>query len=380
MCSTRPAPLPLKNPSGRPPVRLLSAITLGVLLGHWAVLSGAPLSLVLPGIPDTPSALGFTTRTLPRPAAVPTAAVPVRPRKHRPTPPAPQAAPAVEVPAEGLATTAVAADSNPSPGDSAPPQDDTTSALAAANTAHASKQPDSAETGAAPQTTAAAAEPPAAEPPPPTYRFPAPVRLKFEVRGKERGFPFFANGDLLWQHDGAHYDARYEISIFLLGKVSQTSTGQLTPRGLEPRRFGDKRRSEVAAHFERTKGKVTFSANTPDVPLQPGAQDNLSGWIHMASLFAGASGQLPAGTQVPFLSVGPRSAETWTLTVGELEKLTLPGGEVSAIHVVRTSSNANDGRADVWFAPSMDYMPVRILVTWAEDHLADQQWVGTEKP
>ena len=78
--------------------------------------------------------------------------------------------------------------------------------------------------------------------------------------------------------------------------------------------------------------------------------------------------------------MGPRSAETWTFTVGALEKITFPGGEVSAVHLVRTSSNAYDGRADVWLAPGMDYMPVRILVTWGEDHFADQQWSATEKP
>ncbi len=380
MRSTRPAPLPLKNPSARPPVRLLLVLTLGVLLGHWAVLSGAPLSLDLRGAPDAAPSMAFTTRTVaaPEPVAptVPTAQTP-RPRKPQPAPTSSRRAPLPEP--SGNATAAHTSDDETSvPADSAAPLEESVELAAAQpESASASNDP-SASAASSPAAPATPKAPPVAAPPP--LRYPAPVRLQFEVRGKERGFPFFANGELLWQHDGTLYDARYEVRIFLLGKVSQTSTGQLTPQGLEPRRFGDKRRSEVAAHFERSKGKITFSANTPDVPLTDGAQDNVSGWMQLASLFAGASGNIPTGTQLTFLSVGPRSAETWTLTVGATEKLVLPGGEVNAIHVVRTSSNERDGRADVWLAPHMDYMPVRILVTWADDHFADQQWSATEKP
>lgn len=369
MRSTRPAPVPLKSPRSGPPVRLLSVLTLAVLLAHWAVLTGAPFSFSLQSGQEAAPALRFTTRTVATPAPDLPAAPTAPARKKQVAKPPQQPTAVAESPSEAVPTVQDAANTQPI-ADSVVQQDDTT-VVAATHSGDASPPSDPAVSADAS---------PAQESTPPNYRFPAPVRLKFEVRGKERGFPFFANGDLLWQHDGASYDARYEIRILLLGKVAQTSTGQLTAQGLEPRRFGDKRRSEVAAHFERSKGKITFSANTPDVPLQAGAQDNLSGWIQLASFLAGASGQVPAGTQLEFLSVGPRSAETWTLTVRNTEKLVLPGGEVSAIHVVRTSSNENDGRADVWLAPSMDYMPVRILVTWGEDHFADQQWAGTEKP
>ena len=366
MRTTSRPPFPLKTPAGRPPVRLLLVITLAVLLGHWAVLTGAPLSLSLHSTSDAPPALRFITRTVAAPASVQSAAAPVRPRSQRVATPSPRKPTAAEPPTHAMAATAVDAENAPPATDSAA-ADPSPDLLAGADPTSPNPAADTAPTS-----------PPVAAPP--QFRYPAPVRLKYEVRGKERGFPFFANGELLWQHDGASYDARLQISIFLLGSRVQTSTGQLTPLGLEPKRFGDKVRSEVAAHFERSKGKVIFSANTPEVPLQAGTQDNLSAWVQLASTFAGTSGQVPDGTQLVFLSVGPRSAETWTFTVGALEKITLPGGEVSAVHLVRTSSNAYDGRADVWLAPGMDYMPVRILVTWGEDHFADQQWSATEKP
>lgn len=375
---TRPSFAPNPHPS-RPPTRLLSAVTLGVLAGHWAVLSGAPLALNVHSSQDTAPALTFTTRTLTAPVASLPAAVPARQHHQRVSKPIARAAPAdtLQEPSLDAANESESTAATLAPeADAASPLANTTIAgpdaivLAAANSASVSLGVDTP-----PKT-----PPLATAPPPPQYRYPAPVRLKYDVRGKEKGFPFFANGELLWQHDDTTYNARLEISIFLLGARVQTSVGQLTPQGLEPRRFGDKVRSEVAAHFERSKGKVIFSANTPDVPLQAGAQDNLSVLVQMASALAGASGQIPKGTQLIFQSVGPRSAEIWTFTVGALEKLALPGGDVSALHVQRSSSNESDGKADIWLAPSIDYMPVRILLTWAEDHFADQQWTATQKP
>lgn len=360
--------LPLNRVPSRPPVGLLSGLTLGVLLGHWAVLSGSPLSLGGHSTADATPALTFTTRALPPPATTLPAAQTARPHSPRASkrPTLSERAAAAAVTLDDVQVPTMD-DSGPAPvADSVVP-DGGAVLLAAAS-----------PTSPSPAVDAVPKLPPVAAPP--QYRYPAPVRLKYDVRGKEKGFPFFANGELLWQHDGTSYDARLEISIFLLGSRVQTSTGQLTPQGLEPRRFGDKVRSEVAAHFERNKGKVVFSANTPEVPLQVGAQDNLSAWVQLASTLAGAQGRVPNGTKLTFLSVGPRSAETWTFTVGSLEKLELPGGEISAIHLQRTSSNEYDGRADLWLAPTMDYMPVRILVTWGEDHFADQQWSATEKP
>ncbi|MEI6197677.1 MAG: hypothetical protein WCS42_25465, partial [Verrucomicrobiota bacterium] len=73
----------------------------------------------------------------------------------------------------------------------------------------------------------------------------------------------------------------------------------VTVLGLEPTRFGDKVRSEVAAHFDREKNKVTFSANTPDVPLLPGAQDQLSILLQLAAMLGAEPHRFPQGTTLP---------------------------------------------------------------------------------
>jgi hypothetical protein len=212
------------------------------------------------------------------------------------------------------------------------------------------------------------------------YAFPGSVRLKYDVKIEYKGIPVTFNGELLWLHDGKAYDARMEISLGLMGSIVQTSKGQLSAQGLEPARFGDKRRSEVAAHFERSKGAVVFSANTPDATLLPGAQDQLSVFMQLASMLGGAPNRFVEGVQIPFQAVGPRSSESWTFVVGPLETLALPGGTIKALKLSRPPANEYSPRAEVWLAPELAYMPVRIRLTEANGDIVDQQWSSTQKP
>ena len=232
---------------------------------------------------------------------------------------------------------------------------------------------------------ASAAAPPVVATPPAAkavrkFVFPPSTRLKYDIKGEVKGFPYHVNGDLLWVQDGKTYDARMEISHFLLGSRVQTSTGQLTVHGLEPTRFGDKVRSEVAAHFDREKNKVTFSANTPDVPLLPGAQDQLSILLQLAAMLGAEPHRFPQGTTLPVQAIGPRSAEAWVFTVGASEKLVLPGGELTALRLWRDPLGEFDPKVEIWLAPDVGYLPVRIRLTQANGDVVDQQWRSTQKP
>ena len=120
-----------------------------------------------------------------------------------------------------------------------------------------------------------AASIPAQESLPPTtgdiapVKLPPSTRLGFEVTGRARGFSYNAQAELLWQHDATSYSAHQEVKVIFLGSRSQSSVGSVTERGLQPRRFGDRSRSERAAHFDFSNGRVTFSANTPAAPIEP---------------------------------------------------------------------------------------------------------------
>jgi hypothetical protein len=206
---------------------------------------------------------------------------------------------------------------------------------------------------------------------------PRPVRLNYEVQSNK--FPYRLNAELVWQLSGQNYDARLTVGAFGQKRV-QTSRGQIGTRGLEPVRFSDKYRSEVAAHFNRQQAKVTFSANTPDVSLLPGAQDRLSVLIQLATLVASAPNRYPPATTITIQTIGPRDAETWLFTVGETETLNLPGGPQVALKLVRNARQDFDQKVELWLAPALNYMPARLLITESNGNYIDQKWLSNESP
>jgi hypothetical protein len=340
----------MKTP-GTCPLNVMLILTALVLLVHLALLQSSPLSLG-PSQNPPPPPPSFTTRMV---ALTPLAPATTQPRKR---PAAVRAAPAPAAPVvTGLRSDDTAA---PAPASPAPPE--------------AAKPP------------ATDAPPPAAEPlaatatPPPISAsaqptVPGSARISYKVEANK--FPFSANAELLWQQDGKIYRAQLALSAFGQTRV-QTSRGEILPSGLAPLRFSDKYRSEVAAHFNREYGKVTFSANTPDVALQAGAQDRLSVLLQLAALIANDPAHYPPATTLSIQTIGPRDADTWLFTVGSEEKIKLPGGELTALKLERKPRQEFDQKVELWLAPAQAYLPVRIRITEANGDFIDQQWLSTE--
>ena len=229
----------------------------------------------------------------------------------------------------------------------------------------------------APEATAPAPRGAAAQPL--TLAVPGSARLHYKVDLQFRGQTLQAAGELLWRHDGDSYDAKLELKAPFLPARVQRSTGRITPEGLAPLRFSDKRGSEEAAHFERDKGKVSFSSNRPDAPLLAGAQDRLSVMLQLAALIAGEPARFPAGTAVTIQTAGTREAEPWIFVVDGTEQLALPGGSVAAVKLTRTPRKEFDSKVELWLAPGMDYVPVRLRLTQPNGDSVDQQWSSTDR-
>jgi len=202
-------------------------------------------------------------------------------------------------------------------------------------------------------------------------RIPPPTRLSFDVSGQAKKFSYSARAELLWQHDGSRYEARQEISAFLVGTRAQRSVGTITAEGLQPERFSDRSRSEQAAHFDAAKGRVTFSANTPDAAVGPGAQDRLSVFLQLGALLAADPGRFVPGTQVTLTTVSARSADRWTFNIEGPDTLDLPSGPTATLKLQRLPRKDYDQKAELWLAPSLGYLPVRIRITQANGDFAD---------
>ena len=346
-----------------PPLRPLLVLTAVVLLVHVLLLQAAPAQWGMPAEPAS-QLRPFVTRTIEiRPpaaqAALPAAPPPVR----RPARPA-----------------AAASQANRAPALSPP-------APAAINSV-ASPAPEPASDNAVPPPAAAEPAPQAAEPAPPAapvaaaaaLSIPGSMRLKYTMTGRSKNMDYHASAQLDWLQDGAAYETRMVVSAFGLGSRSMTSSGKITGEGLAPTRFLDKSRSERAAHFQPDKGKITFSANTPDVPWQSGAQDRASVFVQLASLLAGDPAKYPAGSSVSLYTAGPTGADTWTFVVEAEEKLNLPAGELSAVKLTRKPQRDYDQTVEVWLAPSLAWLPARTRITQQNGDFVDQQLRSTEQP
>lgn len=209
---------------------------------------------------------------------------------------------------------------------------------------------------------------------------PGSLRLKYNAEGLKDNLTYRAGAEILWQHDGSQYEARMEVSAFLVGARVRASTGKIGPEGLLPDRFSDKFRSEQAAHFERSKNKVTFSANTPDAPLLVGMQDQLSVLFQLASMLGGSPAKYPPGTDIVFETIGPRSPETWVIRVVGEEVLNLPGGLAPSLKLTRLPRRDYDQTTEMWLAPEFGYLPVRIKITDKNGDFVDQQWRSSGPP
>jgi hypothetical protein len=207
----------------------------------------------------------------------------------------------------------------------------------------------------------------------PPVQPPASTRLLYDVTGSVKGIAYKAQGTLDWAVANGRYDARMEMRVMLLGSRSQTSTGRVGPGGLMPERFADKSRSEKAAHFDAAQQRIRFSSNAPEVPLQAGAQDRLSLFMQIAGLLQARPQAYATGQIIDMQVAGTSDAPVWRFQVGEESTIQLPAGEFKVRHLVRQPRKEFDSTVEMWLAPRLNHLPVRLRVTQSNGDVADQQ-------
>lgn len=205
------------------------------------------------------------------------------------------------------------------------------------------------------------------------------MRLLYDVKGVVT-YAYTGGSELLWLNQGDGYNARLQITKFGFNLRTWTSKGELNAQGLAPLRFGDKTRSEIASHFQRDKGIVSFSANTPDSPLQPGAQDYLSSFFQLAGMLAGEPTRYPPGSLIAFQVVNARSAEPWVFRVDGPETIELPDGPKAGIKLTREHDVQYDTKVELWLAPDLFYVPIRIRLSQGNGDFAELLWRSAQKP
>lgn len=358
----------MKRPPAAP-LRRLAPLTVLVLLAHLALLRLDPDSMVQPGAQAPRS---FNTRVLAPPPAAAVAAAPGPPaakppqRAARPDT-APRPRPPVNAPAAGTPAPA------PEPAEETPQtlSDTESGGPALRPLPPAPPAPDPALAGATPGGPVQGL--------PQVVALPVPARMHYEVTASRFGVPLQGQAELRWRHDGQQYEVQLELRSSLFPSRTERSVGRITDEGLAPSYYSQKSRGEQATHFERDKGRLTFSNNRPAAPLVAGMQDRLSVVVQLAVLIGGEPARFPPGTQIAIPTASTREAETWIFSVEGEEDLDLPGGTMRGLKLQRKPRKEFDQKVELWLAPRMDYAPVRLRLTNPNGDTVDQRWSSTDK-
>ena len=212
------------------------------------------------------------------------------------------------------------------------------------------------------------------------FVWPAPVLLNYELSGTSKGVRYTASASISWQQQDNSYQLRHEIQAFVFGKFSHSSVGQIGASGLLPTRFGDLRRQEQAAHFDRAKGLLIYSANTPSQAIEEGSQDRVSLFVQLAGAMAGTSDLRNLGQTLSFQVVSAKQAEVWTFAVQGNEKITTPLGDLDSLKLHRVPRNEYDQKIDMWLSPAHGYLPARLRITQANGDVIEETLKSVGKP
>lgn len=332
--------------STTPRTGILLAIVLSVLL-HLALLFTPMIELAPTEVPLPP--LQAKLENLPKLAAAPPKKVARKVKPHPPAHTPPAAAP--QAPTE-LATAPAAVTPEP---EAVTPEPEKT-------------VPD----------TAPAAASAVAAPPPSTHPLPRQAQLTFSVYKSGTSFAIGEAQHRLSIDADQHYTLR--ISANTTGVVrwlkrfelTQTSSGMLTPYGLQPDKFVEQKLTSdgtitQVANFDREERLLHFSAGNASA-LPDGSQDIASFMYQLSQL---QWGDAPLSL---YISNG-RKLEHYQIEVGEEELLDTPMGKLRTIPMRKLHGPDEEG-LNIWLAVEYRLLPVKISQIERDGRIAGEMLIA----
>lgn len=289
----------------------------------------------------------------PPPVVAPAAPVPPPPRRRAPRPAAAASAAAAPV---------AEASSEPEPPPPPPPSPTVAEAPPPAPPASAVSPPE--------PVLAAASAPAAAASAAVAFEWPASTRLSYTLVGNVRG-EVHGNAQVEWVRLGGRYQVHLDITVGIpvapMITRRMSSDGELTAQGLAPQRYDE----DTKVMF-RDPRRLTMRFE-PDAIVMPGGQrrprlegvqDTASQFVQLSWLFSTRPELLRAGSTVDFALALPKSVDRWVYDVIGEESVATPFGAVEGFHLRprRVSRPGGELVAEIWFAPRLRYLPVRIRI------------------
>lgn len=191
----------------------------------------------------------------------------------------------------------------------------------------------------------------------PLRSLPAQARLVYDVRAGKDGFRL---GQAVYtlRASGGRYrlesvaEAQGMATLFMGGRIVQTSEGRIGSQGLVPELFihTKKEKPKGSARFDWGNGRIIMSRGTE--PLAKGAQDVLSFPFQLALTVADNTEAWPMSV------TNGRYLKHYQFQVLGRERLQVGQAAVDVLHV--RGSRSGDDTLDVWLAPDRNWLPLRI--------------------
>ncbi|MFM0559710.1 DUF3108 domain-containing protein [Paraburkholderia sediminicola] len=186
-------------------------------------------------------------------------------------------------------------------------------------------------------------------------------------------------GTIHWTSNAQSYEMVVSVPLPFVGTFVYSSHGHIDAFGLAPDQYVEKRgrRPEDVAIFNRTDKKIAFTRTPATLPLPDGAQDRFSMVMQLASLVRGDPAAYKPGVTRQFFVVDNNSGENWPVeTIGD-ETIRTAQGYLETRHFKRLPRHDGDlRRIDVWLAPSLGWLPARIMQTEPNGTQFELVWRG----
>lgn len=212
----------------------------------------------------------------------------------------------------------------------------------------------------------------------PSFEWPASTRLTYTLEGYYRG-ELHGSAQVEWLREGSRYEVHVDVTIgpsaaSIMGR-RMSSRGTITAEGLSPGRYDE----DTRVAFRHRHATVRFGpeavtlGNGREVPSMPGVQDAASQFVQLTYRLTTEPQLLQVGRVIDFPLALPKRLDRWYYEVAAQETLRTPVGEVPAFHLVpRRETPTRDALlAEMWFAPQLQYLPVRIRIRQDADSYID---------
>ncbi|HIV71544.1 MAG TPA: DUF3108 domain-containing protein [Candidatus Aquabacterium excrementipullorum] len=222
------------------------------------------------------------------------------------------------------------------------------------------------------------------------FEWPLATRVTFKAEGYIRG-PIYGQAQVEWVRQGTRYQVHVDASVgpsfAPLGSQRWTSEGDITPAGLEPKRFESINKLLISSGTPRRvifhPGEVELADGKRE-PKLPMVQDPASHYIQLAYQALLDPTLMRVGGTLSMPLAWTRKQDTVVYDIEAREELDTPLGKIDTFRLkprpLASSQKDNEKEkqrdeilAEIWIAPSLQYLPIRMLLRQGKANYLDMK-------